>query len=222
MARALVPIATLYNYEHSIFDGFYSKGISKEDMINHFILSFGDLTPVYQKPSMLKMHIASVAKSLQWSIDHLWEVTQLEYNPIENYDRYEHWTDHKDGTFDKGDVNTNGTYQKGTVTDTVGQGQTDTHSVAAFNSNTAQLASVDEVQQKGTNTTAYGADSTSGTQSFDTDKSVDDSVHDGRIHGNIGVTTSQKMIESEIKLTRYNYMDQVCEMYAQRLLIGVW
>ena len=222
LARVIVPLATLYNYEPSIFDGFYSKGIPKKELLDHFLLSYGDLTPVYQQPSMLKMHIASVARSLQWSIDHLWEVTQLDYNPIENYDRQESWSDSNDGTYDKGVVSTNGTSQRGNETTTLGSGQTDTHKVAAFNSSSAELASVDETQQNGSNSTTFGADTSSANTTFGQDKSHGDSKHEGRVHGNIGVTTSQQMIESEIDLVKYNFMDKVCEMYAQRLLIGVW
>lgn len=222
MARALLPLATLYEYDSTILDGFYSKGVSKSDMIEHFLLSYGDMTPVYHRPDYLKRHVASVAKSLQWSIDRLWEVTQLEYNPIENYDRQEKWTDKEKGTYDKGTAVTDGTYKKGTVSETAGQGETVTHSVAAFNASTAQLANVDESKQNGTNSTSYGADTSSTTQTFGTDKSTGESEHEGRVHGNVGVTTSQQMIQSEIDLVVYNYMDKVCELYAQRLLIGVW
>lgn len=47
--------------------------------------------------------------------------------------------------------------------------------------------------------------------------------HDLQVHGNIGVTTSQKMASDEILLAiSNNYIDSVCQMYAERLLINVW
>lgn len=102
--RTIIPIATLYDYDNSIFNDIYVKGLSKDQLIEHFLLSYGDLTPVYHDPKYLRRHVTSVARSLQWTIDHLWEVTQLEYNPIENYDRIESWTDTGGGTFQKGKV----------------------------------------------------------------------------------------------------------------------
>lgn len=221
--RVNIPIATLYNYDSSIFTDVYIKGVSVNDFINHFLLSYGDLTPVYQNPPFLKRHIASVAKSLQWQIDHLWEITQLEYNPIENYDRQESWTDSGNGTFQKGKVTSSETFQKGKVISEYGKTTDSTHSVAAFNADTAQLADKDITTDGGTDSQTFGIDNTNGTIENGIDSSTSNGTHEGRIHGNIGVTTSQQMIQSEIDLaTAYNYLDDVCKLYADRILIGVW
>lgn len=221
--RVNLPVVTLYNYDSSIFDGAYVKGVSKEEFIAHFLLSYGDLTPVYQDISFLSRYISSLGKSLKWSIDHLWEITQLEYNPIENYDRQETWTDSGNGTFQKGDVTTSETLQKGDVTTTYGKGSESTHKVAAFNATEAQLADTDTVTDSGTDTQSFGADSTTGTVTNGLDTSTSDSTHSGRVHGNVGVTTSQQMMESEIELAnKFVYLDNVCKLYADRLLIGVW
>ena len=141
--RTIIPIATLYDYDNSIFNDIYVKGVSKDQLIEHFLLSYGDLTPVYQNPKYLRRHVTSVARSLQWSIDHLWEVTQLEYNPIENYDRIENWTDSGNGTFQKGKVDTEETFNKGSITTTFGKISDSTHKVAAFNSSTPEIANTD-------------------------------------------------------------------------------
>lgn len=221
--RVNLPIATLYNYNSSIFDGVYIKGATKDEFIEHFLLSYGDLTPIYPDISYLSRFISSLGKSLKWSIDHLWEITQLEYNPIENYDRQETWTDSGNGTFQKGDVTTSETLQKGNVTTTYGKGSESTHKVAAFNAADAQLADTDTVTDSGTDTQSFGADRNTGNVHNALDTSTSDSTHSGRVHGNIGVTTAQQMIESEIDLaTKFVYLDKVCKLYADRLLISVW
>lgn len=221
--RAIIPIATLYDYDNTIFTDIYVKGISKDQLIEHFLLSYGDLTPVYQDPSYLKRHVTSVARSLQWTIDHLWEVTQLEYNPIENYDRMESWTDNGNGTFQKGRVDTEETYQKGTATTTFGKVSDITHKVAAFNSSTPEVANTDNTTDSGSDTQSFTPDSSSGSVTNGLDESTTNGTHEGRIHGNIGVTTSQRMMRAEIDLSKaYNFLDEVCKLYAARLLIGVW
>lgn len=221
--RTIIPIATLYDYDNSIFTNIYVKGVSKDQLIEHFLLSYGDLTPVYQDPKYLRRHVTSVARSLQWSIDHLWEVTQLEYNPIENYDRMENWTDNGKGTFQKGKVHTEETYQKGTATTTFGKVSDVTHKVAAFNSSTPEVANTDNVTDSGSDTQSFGADTSHGCVTNGSDESTTNGTHEGRIHGNIGVTTSQQMIQQEIDLTKaYNFLDKVCKLYADRILIGVW
>lgn len=221
--RAIIPIATLYDYDNSIFTDIYVKGVSRDQLIEHFLLSYGDLTPVYQDPKYLRRHVTSVAKSLQWSIDHLWAVTQLEYNPIENYDRVESWTDNGNGTFQKGKVDTKETYQKGTATTTFGKVSDSTHKVAAFNSSTPEVANTDNTTDSGSDKQSFTPDSSSGSVTNGLDESTTSGTHEGRIHGNIGVTTSQRMMHAEIDLTvAYNFLDEVCKLYADRLLIGVW
>lgn len=221
--RSIIPIATLYDYDNTIFADIYIKGVSKNQLIKHFLLSYGDLTPVYQDPSYLRRHVTSVARSLQWSIDHLWEVTQLEYNPIENYDRMESWTDSGNGTFQKRKVDAEETFNKGSITTTFGKVSDNTHKVAAFNSSTPEVANTDNTTDSGSDSQTFGADTSHGSVTNGLDESTTNGTHEGRIHGNIGVTTSQRMMQAEIDLTTaYNYLDKVCELYANRLLIGVW
>ena len=220
--RALVPIASLYEYDSSIFTDIYSAGFSKDELIEHFLLTYGDLTPVYQSPAYLRRHVTSVAKSLKWSIDRLWELTQQKYNALENYDRTEDWTDDGHGSFQKGTVSTSGTYQKGRVSTTDNETSGTTHSVAAFNSSSAELANQDDANRSSYGSTTFGEDSSSGTESHDIDTSTSATTHSGRIHGNIGVTTTQTMFKQELEVIRTNFLDAVCTMYADRILIGVW
>ena len=220
--RTIVPIASIYEYDSSIFADIYSAGFSKDELIEHFLLTFGDLTPVYQSPAYLRRHITSVAKSLKWSIDKLWELTQQKYTALENYDRMEEWTDDGNGTFQKGNVSTSGTYQKGTISTTDSESTGNTHSVAAFNSTSAELANKDDSTRNSSASTTYGEDSTSGTETHDIDTSSSTTTHSGHIHGNIGVMTSQQMFRQELEVIKTNFLDAICTMYADRILIGVW
>lgn len=220
--RSIVPIASLYEYDSSIFSDIYCAGFSKDELIEHFLLTYGELTPVYQSPAYLRRHVTSVAKSLKWAIDRLWELTQQKYNALENYDRMEEWTDDGNGTFKKGNVSTSGTYQKGAISTTDSETSETTHSVAAFNSTSAELANKDDATRNASGSTTYGEDSTSGTETHDIDTSSSTTTHSGRVHGNIGVMTSQQMFQQELEVIRTNFLDAVCTMYADRLVIGVW
>lgn len=75
----------------------------------------------------------------------------------------------------------------------------------------------------GSDSQTFGADTSHGSVTNGLDESTTSGKHEGRIHGNIGVTTSQRMMQAEINLTKaYNFLDAVCKLYADRLLIGVW
>ena len=62
-------------------------------------------------------------------------------------------------------------------------------------------------------------DVTAETESGDK-SSVTQNIHQGRIHGNIGVTTSQQMIKSEREdVALFNFIDEVSYLYAEKLCI---
>lgn len=130
-----------------------------------------------------------------------------EYNPIENYDNNE------ESTTTTGAKEEN--FKKGTNTDTteVGQGEITTkNDVTSYESNTfadADKVTTNESARTTTTTLGERTDVRSEKEHIDTFKK--------RIHGNIGVTTSQQMIESELELRKRNiiieYLTEFANMY---------
>lgn len=56
-----------------------------------------------------------------------------------------------------------------------------------------------------------------------TDKSYDrDFDHSGRVHGNIGVTTSQQMLQSELDLQLWNVYQHISDVFCKEMLITVY
>lgn len=144
-----------------------------------------------------------MASNLKSQLDVMKEV----YNPIENYDNNE------ESTTTIGIKEEN--FKKGTNTDRteVGQGQITTKSdVTSYESNT--FADADKVttdESARTTTTTLGERTDIRTEKEHIDK------FEKRIHGNIGVTTSQQMIESELELRKRNviteYLTEFANMY---------
>ena len=135
------------------------------------------------------------------------DVMKAVYNPIENYDSNE------DSTSTIGLKEEN--FKKGANIDKteVGQGTITTKSdVTSYESNT--FADADKVT---TDESARTTTSTMGERSdIRTEKEHIDKISK-RIHGNIGVTTSQQMIESELELRKRNviteYLTEFATMY---------
>ena len=158
--RTLIPLISLYKWDNSILDGLYIAG--DFDIKESFLLRFGEMTPIYQKPELLKFAITNVAKTLKWSIDKLYNVTLLEYNPIENYDRIEKGTDITDDTTDNtqniGQQQITAENQTGATTTT--PNTVTEHNVSAFNETSYQpseketnTGSITESHDKDTGTT---------------------------------------------------------------------
>ena len=135
------------------------------------------------------------------------DVMKAAYNPIENYDNNE------ESTTTIGIKEEN--FKKGTNTDTteVGKGQITTKSdVTSYETNTfadSDKVTTDESARTTTTTLGERTDIRTEKEHIDTFKK--------RIHGNIGVTTSQQMIESELELRKRNviieYLTEFATMY---------
>jgi len=74
----------------------------------------------------------------------------------------------------------------------------------------------DTMNNTGTDTVDY-----SGTIKDEGGETVDSS-HGGRIHGNIGVTTSQQMLQQELDIARFNLINQITDLFLTELCICVY
>ena len=247
----------LYITENTFLDAFYyPDDATRDEFINYFLLEYGEFTPIYQYPEYLLNHIKAVSASLKYTIDKLFATLSLEYNPIENYDRMEHWTDAgQSGRSVMGSDSESTTYTGGeTTTYAGGQSSVKTggHSEARLQHEIERQVSADNtgsyfpsektIEDPDTTTTTFNSETdtqsfnnrtdttafnnrsdskTGSNSSSETGTTAD--VHDGRVHGNIGVTTSQQMIRSEREdVSYYNFIDDVARLYGEKLCIMIY
>ena len=113
-----------------------------------------------------------------------------------------------------------------------------THSVYGFNSSTAAPESKDEGTQGGTNNTAYTGTDTmahTGTDTIDHSgrQDIDRTMHKATTdtgtvkherteQGNIGLTSTQELIEKQRSVVLFNIMDVIIKDFIQRFCIGVY
>ena len=150
-----------------------------------------------------------MASNLKSQLDVMIEV----YNPIENYDSNEETTSRiglKEENFKKGS-NIDKTE--------VGQGTITTKSdVTSYESNTfadADKVTTDESARTTTTTMGERTDIRTEKEHIDTFKK--------RIHGNIGVTTSQQMIESEMSLrAKYDIYKIISREFEREFLVQIY
>jgi len=153
----------------------------------------------------------------------LYATMLAEYNPIHNYDMVE--TKETETTEDKSMSGNGSSTQGGSVTDAYGETQTTSHGrgeqettyhYGMNNTEPLDKPSDDVVmQENGTTVIAHGGqdthtrqltDSSTGTVTEDNSGTENYELHRS---GNIGVTTSQQMLQSERELWTWNYFDQI-------------
>lgn len=198
----------LVKYDDTLFNNLrLPYGVDKTTFTNTLLLDYGMLGVVY--PDFYFMRDCAIpawCDKWQESLRQTWNALNADYNPIENYDRQEHWTDSPDITRSE-NGNTESTMTGNENSNAYGD-------VSAYNSSDYQAQ--DRTRSDSSNTSNGKNNYSSNNRETGT------TTHDGRIHGNIGVTTSQQMIESELKLRKQSFYGYASSLFMQDLLRGEW
>ena len=195
---ALMTVEGLYNYKDTLFNEFIvPDGMDKQIAIDTICMRSREMEVLYPNLEFFAMRIGMWSRKHQYNWKKLYDTTLLEYNPIENYDRMEEWND-TDTESGSSSV-TNKIINTGTVTE----------QNTAFNAGLADHAK--EISDN--DTTNNG----SGTNKRDAKHTMS-----GRAHGNIGVTTSQQMIQSEREVAIFNIYDIIAESFVENFCLMVY
>lgn len=82
-----------------LFDEFaLPSGLDRENVLNNIVLEATELELYYSEPEFLKDAIGIWSHKRLPVWERIMETLNMEYNPIENYDRKENWTDSGSGT----------------------------------------------------------------------------------------------------------------------------
>lgn len=178
------------------------EGLNKQTLTDNILLEGGEFEVLHADPIALRSFIGIWSRREQATFERWVNALAIEYSPLENYDRMEHWTDETDGT---GSSNSSGS---------VNTTSSDTSELqkSAFDQST--YSPYEKTINAGT-VGSTSSDSTGTTMS-------NDSEHNGRIHGNVGVTTSQQMLQAELDLGYWNIYKKITEMFLQEFVIPVY
>jgi hypothetical protein len=275
------------------------QGLQKSVLVDNILLRGGEFEVVYSDPDFMQYAIGSWSAKWQRTMQKWIEALSIDYNPLENYDRYEtiqdksektnkmdRTLDHRDETLintqDLRTLNTNSLNTRNlmdeenrNLTDKETRDLDDTTTynhttkteelVSAYDSSSYQPSAMtintngvesggqitdntDKLEQDGTDTfehtgkdifihTGYddtkqtGTDTmnrtgTEGTSHTGTikDNGGEDAFNDhtAHIHGNIGVTTSQQMLEAELDISKWNIYEHITDLFLTEFVIPIY
>lgn len=196
------------DYENkSLFDLLtVPEGIVKNDLVDNIMLECGEFETLYADPDFMRSAIGAWSNKHQRTFLKWVTALNIAYAPLENYDRMENWTDETD-------ANTTNTLNSTVNSSSTSGGESKTN-IAAYDS--SSYSPSDQVTDSNTaSNTSTDASSGAGTENIDFE-------HSGRIHGNIGVTTSQQMLEQELEVARFNIIDEITKLFMSELCIAVY
>lgn len=229
--KPLLSIVALYQYNNKLFDkmvwpdGFTAD--QKETAIFNIMEQCGNLELLYPDYNFMYDMIGLWSKFYYPEWNRIYQASLLEYNPIENYNRTE--TEKIDDAHK--DVHNNSDRVQSSGTDSTNGSEThfgkdtNTNSQTAYDSNQLRVHD-DSVLNYGHNiaessTTTYGKADTR-TQFESTDR-TGNITRENHTSGNIGVTTSQQMLEQEKNIaSALNIFPIICQSFKDRFCIEVY
>ena len=182
-------------------DAEIDERLDKDEIKMAILERCGTLLPLYTHSGMFKAFSDSFFKQRKNIITKLIDTTELEYNPIDNYDR----TEEVNRKYDEATTNNNqkvGSIERNSVQE---------NDVSAFDSDVYQpQEKIIGESSEGDTTTDNGSGTSDITEKITT-----------KTRGNIGVTTTQQMIESERKVVLFNVYNWIAIEFEQHFFICV-
>lgn len=160
-----VTMLGLYEYDDTLFDSLVlPPALDKDIFVNTFLTEHGEAPVTYPDWDYMRFYITSWGAKWYDSIERICAVMADDYNPLDNYNRHEEYTDTE---------STDSEYSSDGTSE---------NQVSAYNVNTYQ-PDTKEINNASGET--------------GTDREL---KHNAHLWGNIGVTTSQQMLNEELKI----------------------
>lgn len=221
MAQSTLSLLALYNYDSSVLDDLAlppELEASRETIVNNLLLESAELEILFPDPVTLKTSVKFWSRKSLPVWQELYDTTQYEYNPIWN----------KDGTYrDLETRNLAGTSSNtetrnlagGSQDSGTGSGTTE-YDVFGYNSETA----AHESKTTDSNTYSRTGSSTQTGTIADQGASSDTGtiLHERTEQGNIGITSTQELIEKQRAVVEFNIMDRIIKDFIERFCLLVY
>ena len=220
---ARLSLLGLYTYDDTLFDGMAFPedfdSTTKQLLIDNLVMECAEMEVIYSSWPFMKSAIDAWSAKEVVTWNRIYEAMLTEYNPIENYNRTEKINVQNRGAMthsgNDSDVGTGYDSDVGSGTDTL------TNSVSSFDS--SAYAPHDQSQNQKGSTITHNLNSTITHNYGHTITDTTGSQTTSNVFGNIGVTTSQQMLEQELELVpKLNVMNVIIESFKNRFCLLVY
>lgn len=198
-------------------------GCDKDTFVNNLMLKAGEFALLYANCDFMKEAVTSWSYKNQIAFNRIWKTWNDEYEALHNYDRHEESNDsesisHKLSREEAEDSENNTETNSGVISTSKSK-----NSVAAFDSSDLEIR---DGQDGTVNETSGVTGKSEGKTTRNTEDSSSDqraASHQIRAFGNIGVTSSQQLLEAEMQVRlKFNPYDLMVDSFITELTIPVY
>lgn len=191
----------VYNYDNTLFDNLnLPDGVDKETFINSLLLEHGEKPVIYINPEFLKFAIGVWSNKYYDSFTKIVEALTSEYNPIHNSDRYEEISENRKNNTENSGTDTTTTTLNSETESSGNNNSSAENQVSAYNQSDYTPDNKSDTDSTFTNS---GSDNQHGSSEIEHGHKIntdDNFTRSAHLYGNIGITTSQEMVNAEIDL----------------------
>lgn len=209
MSNATLTLLGLYQYGKAagvdMFDSMsLPEGVEKDIVKSNILKECGMYEVIYPDLELMVNLIDLWSKKWERTFEKWLEVEAIDYEPLDNYDRKEAWSDSLSQSTSE--------ISSTSASDQTSESSSTNNNISAFNS---------DVQRPDTSAALQGG--TAGQSTVNSDNKsqhMEFSKHHGRIHGNIGVMTTQAIYREQWDLVKdLNIYDQIMILFAREFII---
>lgn len=221
--KVYMSISGMMSYDpHVLDDMVIPEEIDRETLMDNIYLECAELECIYPDPAFFRKAVKAWSRKELPVWEKLYETTQYEYNPIWNKDgtvtetHTRNLSDTENRNLHSADhaVGSNSSHTEGS--------SEDTEKVSAFNA-----SGFSDRQHNEAGTETDGSGSFDNTSTHDDTGSVTKTGTGSETisreeKGNIGVTTTQQMINEEREVDRFNIMDVIISSFKNRFCLLIY
>lgn len=249
--QSKITLIGMYNYDQTLFDKLtFPAGIDKNLAIDRILNKSEEFEVLYSDINYLKDRIGIWGEIWERTFTKWVNALSVDYDPLNNYDRTEIYTDTRNRNYTdentKDYINNHSRNYEDKQSET-SSSMSNTVTGSETTSQTEQKVSAyDEAdysdrqkENAGATTNQTGSGNASGNVTRDgnsnevsADNSKESSAasglsneitqHSAHLFGNIGVTTSQQMLEAELNIATWNLYEHISDIFIDEFCILVY
>lgn len=221
--QSKLTLQGMYEYDPTLFDLWeLPEWMEKQPLIDAILFRAGEFELLYPALPYMKYQIGAWGARHNRTFTKWNEALEIEFNPLDNYDRHEEYTDER---WNNGNTQTLTSSQRSETDNASNAGssnRTSTKKVSACDS--AAYSDKEQVSDQDQNAdvesrTVNGSDAGVVNGSNDGHEKI---VHGAHLWGNIGVTTSATMLTEFLNVERFNLYEQIADLFVQDFCIMIY
>lgn len=225
---ATLSIYGLYQADSSLFEYMsIPDSVDGDLLIDNIVIECSEIEILYPDAEFMKIAIGIWSAKELSTWERLAELSDLQYNPIENYDRFESETTGRDRskTTTGSEKTSSASHSQQNNEETSSSVSNSAHNVTGYNTNTPVTDSADNDTSAGgrSESVTGNAGSSSELTRDGAEDEQENLVRSSHIHGNVGVKSAQQMQAESLELIpKLNIINYITESFKKRFCILVY